>query len=157
MRLVAAAAGWSFSPFGYVTPPGGHSLRAWVLLAIVVVLAALLYLVLRGTGDALWLPSTAAPGGVLVPAADLEQPVAAAAARTHPDILRADAELFTRGGELCGRMTVYARPLAARDGVREAAEAAVRRQVTRITGRELARFNVRVKVLRVGQLARYLP
>ena len=41
--------------------------------------------------------------------------------------------------------------------VRDAVDEAVRRQMTRLTGRELERLDVRVKVLRVTQLARYLP
>jgi hypothetical protein len=157
MRLVAAAFDCDFSPFPYVTPGGGHALLAWLLLLGMAVLAGLVWLVLRHDADALWLPSPAGDGGVLVPADDLERPAASAAGRAHPDVVRAESELFKRGSELRGRVTVWARPLANADVVRDAAEAAVRRQVTRIAGRDLARLDVRVKVLKVTQLARHLP
>jgi hypothetical protein len=52
---------------------------------------------------------------------------------------------------------VWARPLADAAVVGAAADAAVRRQVARLTGRDLERLDVRVRVLRVTQLARYLP
>jgi hypothetical protein len=38
-----------------------------------------------------------------------------------------------------------------------AVDAAVRRQVARLSGAELERLDVRVKVLKVTQLARHLP
>ena len=72
-------------------------------------------------------------------------------------MVRAEVELFKRGAELRGRVPVWARPLADADAVRDAADAAVRRQVARVTGRDLARLDVRVKVLKVTQLARHLP
>jgi hypothetical protein len=157
MRLTAAAFDCDFSPFPYVTPGGGHALLAWLLVLAMAVLAGLVWLVLRHDSDSLWLPSTAGDGGVLVPSGDLERPAASAAGRAHPDVVRAEVELYKRGAELRGRATVWARPLANADAVREAADAAVRRQVARVTGRDLARLSVRVKVLKVTQLARHLP
>lgn len=157
MRLVAAAFEWDFSPFPSITPGGGHALLAWLLLLGMAVLAGLVWLVLRHDTDALWLPSPSGDGGVLVPAGDLERPAASAAGRAHPDVVRAEVELSKRGSELRGRVTVWARPLANADAVGDVADAAVRRQVARIAGRDLARLDVRVKVLRVTQLARYLP
>jgi hypothetical protein len=157
MRLTAAAFDCDFSPFPYITPGGGHALLAWLLVLAMAVLAGLVWLVLRHDSDSLWLPSPAGDGGVLVPSGDLERPAASAAGRAHPDVVRAEVELFKRGPELRGRVTVWARPLADADAVREAAEAAVRRQVARVTGRDLARLSTRVKVLKVTQLARHLP
>jgi hypothetical protein len=52
---------------------------------------------------------------------------------------------------------VWARPLADAAAVSGAADVAVRRQVARLTGRELARLDVRVRVIKVKQLVRYLP
>jgi hypothetical protein len=156
IRLAAAAFNRDFSPFPYVTPGGGHALLAWLLLLAMAVLAGLVWLVLRHDTDALWLPSPAG-GGVLVPADDLERPAASATGRCHPDVVRAEVEFFKRGAELRGRVNVWARPLADAGAVREAADAAVRRRVARLTGRDLARLDVRVKVLRVAQLARHLP
>ncbi len=155
IRLAAAALDRDFSPFPYVTPGGSHALLAWLLLLAMAVLAGLVWLVLRHDADALWLPSPAG-GGVLVPAGDLERPAVSATGRSHPDVVRAEVELFIRGAELRGRANVWARPLADAGVVRAAADAAVRRQVARLTGRELARLDVRVKVLKVTQLARHL-
>ena len=72
-------------------------------------------------------------------------------------MVRAEVELFKRGAGLRGRVTVWARPLADSGAVGGAVDAAVRRQVSRLTGRELERLDVRVKVLKVTQLVRYLP
>lgn len=157
MRLTAAAFDRDFSPFPYITPGGGHALLAWLLVLAMAVLAGLVWLVLRHDSDALWLPSSSGDGGVLAPAGDLERPASSAAGRAHPDVVRAEVELSMRGAELRGRVTVWARPLASPDAVRDAADAAVRRQVARVTGRDLARLSVRVKVLKVTQLARRLP
>jgi hypothetical protein len=156
MRLVAAAFDCDFSPFAYITP-GGHAFLAWLLLSGMIVIAGLIWLVLRHDADALWLPSSSGSGGVLVPTADLERPAGSAAGRSHPDAVRAVVELSARGTALRGRVRVYARPLADAGAVRAAVDAAVRRQVARLSGGELERLDVRVKVLKVTQLARYLP
>jgi len=157
MRLTAAAFDCDFSPFPYVTPGGGHALLAWLLLLAMAVLAGLVWLVLRHDADALWLPSPDGGGGVLVLSDDLERPAGSAVGRSHADVVRAEVELFKRGADLRGRVDVWARPLADADAVRDAAGEAVRRQVARLTGRDLARLDVRVRVLRVTQLARHLP
>lgn len=156
MRLVAAAFGCGFSPFPYVTP-GSHTLQAWLLVVAMALLAALVWLVLRHDADALWLVSPSGDGGILVPTADLERPAASSAGRAHPDVVRAEVGLFTRGGALRGQVRVWARPLADAGAVGGAVEAAVRRQVARLSGRELDRLDVRVRVLKVTQLARHLP
>jgi hypothetical protein len=157
VRLVAVALGYDFSPFPYITPGGGHALLAWLLLLAMAVLAVLVWMVLRHDADALWLASPAGDGGVLVPAEDLERLVSSASGRAHADVVRAQAELWQRGGDLRCRVRVWARPLADADAVSAAVAAAAQRQAERITGLELARVGVRVKVLRVAQLARYLP
>jgi hypothetical protein len=72
-------------------------------------------------------------------------------------VLRAEVEFSARRSVLRGRVTVWARPLADAGAVRDAVDGAVRRQVARLTGRELERLDVRVKVIKVTQLARYLP
>ncbi|MGE5229753.1 MAG: hypothetical protein ACM3MJ_08545 [Deltaproteobacteria bacterium] len=147
---------WDFSPFAYITP-NGHALLAWLLLLAMVVLAGLVWLVLRQDADSLWLPSPAGEGGVLVPNEALERPAASASGRSHPDVVRAEVVFFKRGAGLRGRVTVWARPLADAGVVGGAVDAAVRRQVARLTGRELERLDVRVKVLKVTQLVRHLP
>ncbi len=156
VRLVAAALGHDFSPFPYITP-GGHAFLAWLLLLAMAALAVLVWLVLRHDASALWLPSAAGTGGVLVPTPAIERPAASAAGRSHPDVVRAEVELSGRGTRLRGKVRVHARPLANADVVRGAVDEAVRRQVARLSGCELERLAVRVKVLRVTQLVRYLP
>jgi hypothetical protein len=156
MRLVAAAFDCDFSPFAYITP-GGHAFMAWLLLSAMIVLAGLVWLVLRHDADAIWLPSSAGDGGVLVPAADLERLAGSAAGRSHPDVVRAAVELSSRGAALRARVRIHARPLADAGAVGAAVDEAVRRQVVRLSGAELGRVDVRVSVLRVKQLVRYLP
>ncbi len=156
VRLVAAALDKGFSPFSYFTP-NGHALLAWLLAIGMVVLAGLIWLVLRHDTDALWLASPVGGGGVLVPNEDLERPAASAAGRAHLDVVRVEVEFSRSRSALRGRVKVRARPLADAGAVGDAVDAAVRRQVTRLTGRELERLTVRVRVLRVTQLARYLP
>jgi hypothetical protein len=157
IRLVAAALGHDFSPFTYITPSSGHALLAWLLVIAMAALAGLVWLVLRHDADALWLASPAGDGGVLVPKEDLQRLVSNAAVRAHPDVVRAEAELWQRGADLRGRVRVWARPLADAESVRIAVEAATRRQTARLTQSELGRADVRVKVLKVAQLVRYLP
>jgi hypothetical protein len=157
MRLVAAAFDCDFSPFPYITPGGGHALLAWLLLLAMVVLGALVWMVLRHDADALWLVSAAGDGGVLVPKEDLERLVTAAAGRAHADVVRAEVELWQRGADLRCRVRIWARPLAGAEAVGTAVDEAARRQVARLTGLDLGRCDVRVKVLQVTQLARYLP
>jgi hypothetical protein len=157
LRLAAAALGREFSPFPYLTPGGGHAVLVWLLVGAVALLALLLWLVLRHGADSLWLASAARTGGVLVPSAAVERPAASGATRSHPDVVRAEVEFSQRGAELRGRVQVWARPLADAAAVGAAADAAVRRQVARLTGRDLARLDVRVRVLKVTQLAKYLP
>jgi hypothetical protein len=156
-RLMAAAFDSDFSPFPYLKPGGGPGLLAWLLLAVMVVLAVLVWLVLRHDSDSLWLASESGTGGVLVAAAELRRLAASAANRSHPDVVRAEVELWQRGGEVRGRVQVWARPLADAAVVGAAADAAVRRQISRLAGREIGRLGVRVKVLSVTQLARHLP
>jgi hypothetical protein len=157
MRLTAAAFDCDFSPFSYLTPGNSHAVLAWALLAAMAVLALLVWLVLRHDADSLWLVAGAGAGGVLVSSAEIERPTASSATRCHPDALRAEVELSQRGADLRGRVQVWARPLADTAVVGGAADAAVRRQVSRLTGRDLARLDIRVRVLKVTQLARYLP
>ncbi len=157
MRLTAAAFDCDFSPFPYVTPGGDHTVLAWMLLMAMVVLAVLVWLVLRHDADSLWLAAGSGAGGVLVATSEVERPASSSAARSHPDAVRAEVELSQRGADLRGRVQVWARPLADAAVVGAAADAAVRRQVSRLTGRDLARLDVRVRVLKVRQLARYLP
>jgi hypothetical protein len=157
VRLVAAALSSDFSPFTAIMPGDAHALLAWLLGLAMAVLAVLVWLVLRHDADALWLASPSGDGGVLVSSEDLERLSTSAAGRSHADVVRAEVELGTRDADVRGRVHVLARPLANPDVVRGAVDEAVRRQVARLTGRDVARLEVRIKVLRVAQLARHLP
>jgi len=155
-RLAAAALGSAWSPLPSVAPPG-HALTAWVLVSGMALLALLLWLVLRHDAEAVWLSSAGGDGGVLAPRADLERPLATTVGRAHADVLRAQVDLRARGAALRARVTVWTRPLADPEAVGAAADAAVRHEAERLTGRDLDHVGVRVRVLKVGQLVRYLP
>ena len=155
MRLTAAAFSCDFSPFPYLTFTDDHGLLAWLLAAALVVLGILVWLVLRHGAETLWL--AAEDGGVLAPRAGLERPAGVAAAGSHPDVVRAEVELSERGGALRARARVWARPLADAAAVGAAVDEAVRSSVSRLTGREVSRLDVRVRVLTVSQLGRRLP
>ena len=123
-----------------------------------VVLAGLVWLVLRHDADALWLASPAGDGGVLVPNADLERPASSAAGRAHPDVRAHRGRALQRGARRCAggsRSGPGRSPTPAPCATRSTRPCAARS--TRLTGRELERLDVRVKVLKVTQLARYLP
>jgi hypothetical protein len=154
MRLTAAAFDFAFSPFTYLGIPADHAARAWLLAGVVIVLAVLVWLVLRHGEETLWLPGDA--GGVLVPAAALAGLAEETACR-HPEVVRAEAVLRIREGAPGGTMRVYARPLA--DPARLAAEVepAVRERLTRVVGVAPARLVVRPRILSVPQLKRHLP
>ena len=154
MRLTAAAFGCAFSPFPYLGIPADHASRAWLLAGVVIVLAVLVWLVLRHGEETLWLPGEA--GGVLVPAAALARLAEETACR-HPEVVRAEAVLRVREGAPGGTVRVYGRPLA--DPARLAAEVepAVRERLARVVGVAPARLVVRPRILTVPQLKRHLP
>jgi len=154
MRLTAVAFGCAFSPFPYLGVPADHASRAWLLTGVVIVLAVLVWLVLRHGEETLWLPGKA--GGVLVPAAALARLAEETACR-HPEVVRAAAVLRVRGGAVGGAVRVYGRPLA--DAARLAAEVepAVRERLARVVGVAPARLVVRPRILTVPQLKRRLP
>ena len=66
LRFAAAAVGWHFSPFAHLGLPAAHASLGWLLAGAVIVLAVLLWLVLRYGDEMLWLPGDA--GGVLTAA-----------------------------------------------------------------------------------------
>ena len=134
-RLTAASLGWAFSPFRYLGIPADHASRAWLLAAVVIVLAVLVWLVLRHGEQTLWLPGEA--GGVLVPAAALARLAEETACR-HPEVVRAEAVLRVGGGAA-------------------EVEPAVRDRLARVVGVAPARLVVRPRILTVPQLKRHLP
>ena len=154
MRLTAAALGYAFSPVTYLGLPADHEARAWLLAVVVIVLAVLLWLVLRHGEETLWLRGDA--GGVLVPAAALAR-LAEEAAGRHPEVIRAEAALRIREGAPSSTVRVYGRPLA--DAARLVAELepALRERLARVVGRAPVRLVVRPRILTVPQLKRHLP
>jgi hypothetical protein len=154
LRLTAATLGLAFSPFAYLGIPTDHASLAWLLAGVVVVLAVLVWLVLRHGEETLWLRGDT--GGVLVPAAALARLAEETACR-HPEVVRAEAVLRVRQGAPSGTVRVYGRPLA--DPVRLAAELepAVRERLARVIGLAPGSLVVRPRVLTVPQLKRHLP
>ena len=155
VRLTAAAFGWGFSPFDYLTGSGAHGLVAGVLVAGLVILGVLVWLVLRYDDEVLWLAS--ADGGVLVRTTGVAGPAGEAASGAHPDVVRAEVWPRTRRGALSARVRVWARPMAVTGPIQTAVATAVGDELARLTGREPEAMDVRVKVLTVPQLKRYLP
>ncbi len=155
VRLIMAAFEIDFSPFASLSFGDDYALQAWLLAGLLVVLGLLVWLVLRHGDEAVWLAS--AEGGVLVPTDDLERHAAAAAVRSHPDVVRAEVELGMRGGAFRARARVWARPLANAAATGASVEDAVRGRLTRLTGRDVDKLKVTVRVLTVSQLPRYLP
>ena len=154
VRLAAAAFGWAFSPFGYLGIPADHASRAWLLASVVILLAVLVWLVVRHGEDMLWLPGEA--GGVLAPAATLAR-LAEETACLHPDVVRAEATLRVREGAVSGAVRIYGRPLADRALLVAEVEPAVRERLTRVVGLAPTRLVVKPRVLTVPQLKRHLP
>jgi len=146
-RLTAAAFHYSFTPFRYLGIPAGHDARALLLLAAVVALLVLVWLVLREGQDMLWLQ--AAGGGVLVSTA--------AAARSNPEVVRAEASLRLRGGRVAGSVRLYGRPLGDAARLAAAVEPVVQARLLAVSGAEPGRVVVRPRILTVPQLKRYLP
>jgi len=153
-RLTAAAFHYSFTPFRYLGIPAGHDARALLLLAAVVALLVLVWLVLREGQDMLWLQ--AAGGGVLVSTAAVERTVEAAA-RSNPEVVRAEASLRLRGGRVAGSVRLYGRPLGDAARLAAAVEPVVQARLLAVSGAEPGRVVVRPRILTVPQLKRYLP
>jgi hypothetical protein len=154
VRLVAAALGWSFTPFSYIWTPSDPGVAAWLLAGVVALLGVLVWLVLRHGEATVWLARS--DGGVLVPVAPLELSVERAAAR-HPEVVRADAGVRVSGGRLGAVVRVYGRPLADPDRLAAEVERLVRNRIATISGADPGTVSVRPRILGVRELKRYLP
>ena len=153
MRLTAVAFHSDFSPFRYLGIPADPAVRAWILAAVIAVLGLLILLVLRYGEETVWV--TGDGGGVLTPAADIAASLEQAAAG-HADVVRSEASVVTRRGELSATLTTYLRPYA--DAARVAAdlEPQLAGRLAAITGVAPAGVVVRPRVLDTRQLKRYL-
>jgi hypothetical protein len=154
MRLTAVAFHCDFTPFRYLGIPSDPAVRAWSLLAVILALGVLILLVLRHGEETVWVAGDG--GGVLVPAAGLAAALEQAAA-VHADVVRTEAQVATRRGEVTATLTAYLRPFA--DGGRVGAELEplVRGRLAAVTGAPAGTVLVRPRVLAVRQLKRYLP
>ncbi len=154
LRLTAVALHRGLTPFRYLGIPSDPSVRAWALLGVILALGVLIMLVLRYGEETVWLAGE--DGGVLAPAA----PIAAALEQTaagHADVVRSEASLEMRRGELAATLTTHLRPYA--DGARVAAdlEPRLRGRLAALTGVAPGAVTVRPHVLGARQLKRYLP
>jgi hypothetical protein len=154
LRLTAVAFHWDFSPFRYLGIPADPAVRAWILLALILILGLLILLVLRHGEETVWLAGEG--GGVLAPAAGLATALERAAA-DHADVVRSEAQVGTRRGDLTATLTAYLRPYA--DGGRVAAdlEPLLRGCLAAIAGSAPGTVTVRPRVLGAHQLKRHLP
>lgn len=153
-RLVAALAGWSMPPITAISAAQGEFLASVALVIAIVALAALISMVPMQQERLLWLRGE--HGGVLVPLAALER-LATAEALQHADVVKAEARLTELDGAPAGQVKVYARPLADSASVSGDVQVRVRRELHKVLGREARAVEVRITVLRVEQLKRYLP
>ncbi len=150
---VGAAFGRSWTPWLGTSLRAGAATRTLVLAVVVAVLVLLVWLVLRGARESLWLPL--GNGGLLVPAADVEARLAEAAER-HPDVLRAEARLRSNGGTPGAGLRLVARPLADAPTLEAEVVAAVARELTAITGLASGPVAAKARVVSVHRLPRYL-
>jgi hypothetical protein len=154
IKFTAVAVGARFSPFTHLGLPSSHAGRAWLLVVVIVALAALLWLALRGGEEMLWLTAVDG-GGVLVPATAL-QSVAKDVACRHPDVVRAEARVAVKAGRVRCWVRIYCRPLADADGISRDVEDALRDTLARVVGAELGKLVMRPRVLAVRHLKRHL-
>jgi hypothetical protein len=161
-RLVAAAVGCGFSPVADLPWPEGYGERAALAVAAAAVVTGLLVLLVRDDEPRLWLcgPGGPAceglPGGVLLPAAALED-AAVEAVAGHPDVLRATATARGDARRLRLDLRAVARPLADEQRVGRELERRVESAVRPILTAGDLGVRARVRGVKVKRLARYLP
>ena len=154
VRLVAAAFGCAFSPFGYIGLPESYGWQAVLFAGLATGCVALLALAVEDGRDDVWLAR--GRGGVTVPASAIEV-MLRDAARTHDDVVRADVDVRVRRGRPAATLRIDLRPLA--DGAAIGAELgdAARERLARVTGVADVHVKVRPHVLTVRQLPGRLP
>lgn len=154
VRLAAAAFRHDFSPFAYLGLPASYGWQALLFVAFVAACIALLALLVGPGRDEVWLAG--AGGGVLVAAPAIEG-MLADGARTHAEVVRAEADLRVHRGRPSARLAVELRPLS--DGATIAAEleAQARASLAGVTGVADVDVRVRRRVLTVKQLPGRLP
>lgn len=127
--------------------------RGACLALVVLVLLALLGVLLHRSPRPLWLAAEA--GGVLVAPAVVEDPVQEAVA-AHPDVVRVHASISGRRGRMRATVRVAVRPHAEAATLRDELTSAARAVLERVAGEAVAEVSLKVRVLAVRELARYL-
>ncbi len=153
-RLLAALLGWEIAHLAALSTLSGELLAALLLAVAILVLAALVAMIPGQRQRSLWVRGEG--GGVLVSLAALQR-LAEAAALENPDIVRVEARLRERDGAPTGSLRLYARPLADAGRVGSDVKTRVQREIDLVVGRRVTDVEVTPTVLRVSQLARYLP
>jgi hypothetical protein len=123
------------------------------LALVLLIMLALLGVLLHRSSRPLWLAAEA--GGVLVAPAVVEDPVHDALA-AHPDVVRVKASVSGRRGRLRATVSVAVRPYAEAAVLRDELAGAARAVLERVAGEAVADVSLKVRVLAVRQLARYL-
>lgn len=154
IQFTAAATGSDFSPWSYLGVPDNAAQRIAVLvgLAVVGVLLVVAGMRLRDPLLRVDVPN----GRVTVRAHAIEQEMASALA-DDPDVLRTDARVRSRHGELLAELDIVARPQADTDRLRAEAAERLQRALCDAAGLTCPRPQIDIRCARVAELARYLP
>lgn len=160
--LAAAAVGGGFSVATDLPwPDTGAGRTALAALGAAIVIALLVVLV-RDDEPRLWLPAAGGAaaggpaGGVQLPASALER-AAEEAVAGHPDVLRAVARASGDARRLRIDVRVAARPFVAEAAVGGELARRVEEAVRPLLGPLELEIRTRVRGVRMGRLARYLP
>ncbi len=149
IRLFAIAAGSQFAPFS----SWSRGARLGALLVVLAVLLGLAALLIRRPRRPLWFAGES--GGALVLREAIEERLRRAVV-DHADVLRAHVHVEVVDGRPRAEAEVAVRPLAEAAGLRDELAATVRELLERITGLEASRVEIRVHVIPVRRLRRYL-
>lgn len=181
-RLVAVTAGCGSSPAQDLLSPDGHAERAVLAALGALVVTVLLVLLVHDDEPRVWLAGSPAPGedsaaaprdsvtpgaaadvaggapagGVLLPAAALEE-AARTAVAGHPDVLRTTAVASGDARRLCLSVRVAARPLVDADALGDELARRAETALRPLLGARRFESRVRVRAVRVRSLPRYLP
>ncbi len=151
--LGAAASGESYDPWGAIGIPDGVAQRVALLLMGIAVGALLMVAGLRLRDPLL---RVAVPNGsVTVRAHAVERELVAALA-ADPDVLKTEAQVHARHGELEAQVVVFARPLADETRLRSEAARRMQQALCDAVGLACARPQVDVRSIAVEHLVRYL-
>lgn len=127
--------------------------RAAGLAFVVVCLLWFLAVLVRRGSRPLWLAAEA--GGVLLQPQAVEDPLRDALSE-HADVVRAHVSVSGRRGRLKADVRVAVRPYAEATALRDELSAKAQNLLGRLTGGAVDKVSLRVRVLTVRELGRYL-